>query len=256
MLRRVGVGVSGPPLELPVDGVVEVWRIPLRPSAAGLERLVATLAPDERARAARLRGDHLATRFVAGRGAMRVILGGYLGRPAQALRFSVGEHGKPAVDDPGPLRFNLSNSGDLALLAVARGCEVGVDLEAVRPVPDALAIARRMFSPAEQAALAACGEAGREAAFLRCWTRKEAFIKAQGGGVWAGLDTFDVSLDEDRAAVLAVHGSAERASRWAMRALDPGPGYLGAVVVEGGLDSVQHRDWEELPLDRIGRDKI
>lgn len=234
--------VTPPPAPRPpAPGEVHVWRIPLRPPAPAVAALRATLAPEERERADRFRMDHLTTRFVAGRGALRDILGRYLGTAPAALRFTAGPYGKPALDPP-RLPFNLSNSGDLALLAVAGAGDIGVDLEETRPVPEAVQIAERMFSAAEQRALIALPQEEREAAFLRIWTRKEAFIKAQGGGVWTGLDRFDVSIGA-AATLLAVDGSPAEAARWTMRALHPGPGYLAALVTEGPADPVSLFAW-------------
>ena len=225
----------------PAPGEVHVWRIPLRPPAPVVQALRATLDAEERERADRFRMQHLTVRFVTGRGAQRDILGRYLGAAPAALRFTVGEYGKPALHPP-RLRFNLSNSGDLALLAVAGAGDVGVDVEETRAMPDAEGIARRMYSAAEQRALFALPPAEREAAFLRVWTRKEAFIKAQGSGVWAGLDRFDVSIGP-AAALLAVDGSAAEAARWSMRALQPGPGYVAALVTEGSAEQVSLFAW-------------
>jgi len=233
------------PVELPA-GVLHVWRASLDLPAPLGDRLASWLSPAERQRAARFRTRDLADRFVAGRGIVRDVLARYLGEEPARLRFGAGERGKPALDAPhGWLRFNASNSGGLTLVAVAREMDVGVDLEELRPVPEATAIAERMLSRLEQETLRGLPEAQRELAFLHCWTRKEAFIKALGAGLWTGLDRFDVAFAPGQEpALLAVDGSAAEAARWTLRALEPGPGYVGAVVAHGLAGSLATFDWE------------
>jgi 4'-phosphopantetheinyl transferase len=153
----------------------------------------------------------------------------------EAVRFRYGPRGKPMLDaEDGLLRFNLSHSGDLALVAVSLGRDIGVDVERVRPDRDLERIATRFFSAAEVAALLALPRAERAGAFYRCWTRKEAYIKALGDGLAIPLDSFDVAFAPGAtAALLASRLDSAEARRWSMAALEPGPGYAGAMVVEG-----------------------
>jgi 4'-phosphopantetheinyl transferase len=203
------------PPRLELDGAVfvrslagaDLWRIALDRPAPGAAAL---LSEDERARAARYAFERDRARFVAGRAALRTLLAAYAGRPAQALTFALGAHGKPSL--PGGPPFSFSNSQGAALCAVGGGRELGVDLERLRDVPDAAAVARSAFTPAELAAWRAAGGDGR-AAFLRIWTRKEAVLKALGLGLGAdpaadaaaraAVEVFDVELDPDHAAALA-----------------------------------------------------
>lgn len=228
--------------------VVHVWRVPLDAPAADLGRAETLLSSDERERADRFASFTLRRRFVVGRGALRSILARYIGQPPAQMCFRYGPRGKPSLDRPprpGSLRFNLSNSHELALVAVARGRELGVDLEWTgRALPDAEGIAERFFSSAERAALHALPPSLRLAAFYACWTRKEAFIKARGDGLALPLDAFDVSLAPDTpAALLAGRGPAADVARWELRALHPGPGYAAALVVEGHGCRVAFFDW-------------
>ncbi|MFQ6018930.1 MAG: 4'-phosphopantetheinyl transferase family protein, partial [Kiloniellaceae bacterium] len=113
---------------------VHVWRVALDVGpkhAAGLEAMISA---DERARAARYRRAENRIRFIAGRGTLRRLLGAYLRRDPRALAFGYGAWGKPVLIEGGGLAFNLSHARDLALVAVARGCDVGVDVEWIRPV--------------------------------------------------------------------------------------------------------------------------
>lgn len=224
------------PLELGPDQV-HVWRASLRPPADVLARLQTTLSADERARAARFHFPQHRTAFVAGRGVQREILARYTGLPPTALMYREGSHGKPELDGAAGgmgIRFNVSNSGDLALYAVTLGRELGVDLELLKPMPDGMDIASRFFSAPENEVFAALPDDVRDLAFFRCWTRKEAYIKAVGEGLSMPLDRFDVAFAPgEPARILRTRGNPAEAERWTMLALEPGPGYVGALAVEG-----------------------
>jgi 4'-phosphopantetheinyl transferase len=215
-----------------------VWRVSLRPDEARLARLEAHLSLEERARAARFRFPRDRTAFVAGRGAQREILARYTGVSASAIAYRATAYGKLALDGPAAaagLRFNVSNSGDLALVAVTLDREVGVDLEVLREMPDGMDIARRFFSAPENEVFAALPAEARDAAFFACWTRKEAYIKAVGEGLSMPLDRFDVAFAPGQPPrLLATRGDESEASRWTMLELHPAPGYVAALVVEGG----------------------
>jgi 4'-phosphopantetheinyl transferase len=141
--------------------------------------LLQSLSPDERARAARFRFERDRRRFVAGRGALREILGEALGRPPSSIAFAYGPQGKPrlAADE---IQFNVSHSEGLGLIAVAGDRRVGVDIERVRAKGSGMDVAKRFFSRAEVATLRALPRGLRTEAFFACWTRKEAYIKARG----------------------------------------------------------------------------
>jgi 4'-phosphopantetheinyl transferase len=226
-----GEGPWGPPpAELTLTaGEVHLWRASLHLLPSVLARLAGTLSEEELSRARRFRFAVHRDRFIAGRGAQREILARYLGTAPEALRFREAEHGKPMLDGipaEAGIRFNASNSELLALYAVTRHREVGVDLEHLRPVPDWEAIAERFFSPLENRAVRALPPELREEAFFRCWTRKEAYIKALGTGLFTPLDGF-----------------AEEAARWTLREVCPGPGYVGAVVMEGAVRELACFEW-------------
>jgi 4'-phosphopantetheinyl transferase len=165
---------------------------------------------------------------------LRSILAHYLDcQPAQ-VRFVYAAHGKPMLAGATDLRFNLTHSHGLALLAVTRGREIGVDVEHIRDDIDREPLAERFFSPVEVAALRSLAVELRREAFYRCWTRKEAFIKAVGKGLALPLDRFDVTLGPDEpAALLATHYDPSEAMRWSMHNLTPGKGFAGALTVEG-----------------------
>jgi 4'-phosphopantetheinyl transferase len=216
---------------------VHVWRASLAQPEL-LARFAGALSADERERAARFRYEVHRARFVASRAIQRHVLSRYTGIATDQLAFAYSAYGKPSLAGAASssgLSFNISNSGDLAVYAVCRGRKVGVDVEEIRPLHSAASIAERFFSPSEIETLAALPPAERERAFFRCWARKEAYVKALGGSVWSQLDSFDVSVAPDEPArLLGTRPDPQEAARWEMRALDVGPQYIGALVVQAG----------------------
>jgi 4'-phosphopantetheinyl transferase len=228
-------------------GEVHVWLSTLVPGDAEWLALSAALDAAEHARAARFRFARHRRQFVVARGTLRQIVGRYADLPPEEVALVYGPRGKPYLAGPrGPrdVRFNLSHSGDLLLLAVAAGREVGVDVERIRAdiVDDAMA--RTSFSAREVAAFRALPRAERVRGFFDCWSRKEAFIKATGEGVSYGLQAFDVSLgptEEPR--LLASRRDPMLAVRWTLRALPPLPGYAAALVAGGRGFAVRCFRW-------------
>ena len=208
-----------------------VWLADLD-DAASDEGAGEVLSEDERARAQRFVFDVHRRRFIAARAWLRRCLAERLGRPAASLRFEYGPVGKPALAGTDRLRFNLSHSGRYALLAVTEGAEVGVDIEHVRPLSDMEALAERVFSAAERAALAAVPAERRVEAFFAGWTRKEAYIKARGEGI-ALLGAIEVVLSPGQAPRLVrVADRPDEPERWSIEALSPVPGFAAAVCLE------------------------
>jgi 4'-phosphopantetheinyl transferase len=217
---------------------IHVWRAHLDLQES-LTELFATLAPDERERAARFHFQRDRNHFIAARGMLRALLGRYLKRNAAGLSFGYSAYGKPFLADAqaGDLCFNVSHSHGLALFAFARGRELGVDLEFMRAEVIGEQIAERFFSATEVATLRALPASEQVAAFFNCWTRKEAYIKARGEGLSLGLDQFDVSLVPGKpAALLGNRIAAGEMFRWSMVELAPGADFKAALVAEG-------RDW-------------
>jgi 4'-phosphopantetheinyl transferase len=218
-------------------GEVSVLSASLDVPVAERERLWATLAPDERARARRFHFAVHRDRFVVARGRLRQILGAILGVDPGRLVFEYSRFGKPSLGGAlaaADLRFNVAHSEDLAVYAVTRGRAVGVDVERLRPLPDAGLVAGRFFSPREQEGLRSLSAPELPAAFFACWTRKEAFLKATGDGLSRPLDSFDVSVEPALPARLErVADDAAEASRWSLEEIRPAADYLGAVAFGG-----------------------
>jgi 4'-phosphopantetheinyl transferase len=219
---------------------IHVWCVDLDHWRAHAGSLAASLSAEERSYASRFVHERDRARYIATRGALRHILGGYVNSAPETIVFSYGSRGKPELGGPRAVRlgFNVSHSQDIALCAVARTRRVGIDVEYLRPVTDALDIAERYFASGEFAALRAIPYERQRSAFFACWTRKEAYVKALGEGLAVPLDSFEVSLaDSELPGLRSIDGSAEAAWGWTVRDVAPGPGYAAAVAVEG-------RDWE------------
>ncbi|HKY32378.1 MAG TPA: 4'-phosphopantetheinyl transferase superfamily protein [Candidatus Polarisedimenticolia bacterium] len=218
----------------PAEGEVHLWTIPLAASPEALERAASLLSGDEKARRDRFRFPVHRGRFALRRSALRSLLGGYLGIDPRQVRFAWSEHGKPALAAAGSrLRFNLSDSEDLAIAGFVLDHAVGVDVERVRPLSDMEAIARRHFSPGEVETLLGAREQDRLDCFFNAWTRKEAWLKARGDGLVGGLDTFDVTLcPGDPPRLLRVQGDPAAPTRWSLSAFSPRRGFTAAVAVE------------------------
>lgn len=216
---------------------VHVWRTSLEPGATDTALWAEVLSTDERSRADRFIFDRDRNRFRTARSVLRHILGQYLDAAPGTIQFRYGFHGKPELGgrhERVDLRFNASHSNDVALFAVALGRRVGVDVEHIRPMRDALDLARRFLAPAEASAIVATHPEQQQDAFFRCWTRKEAYLKAVGAGLGSPLDGFEVSVDAARPVrLLTIDGSGERAARWNLHDVPPASDYAAAVAFDG-----------------------
>jgi 4'-phosphopantetheinyl transferase len=223
---------------------VDVWRLSSDPSPTRLDELTTTLSSDERERAARFHFARDRTRFIASRGFLRSVLGRYLAIEPAMVAFDYDAHRKPLLrgSSPADLRFNLAHSGDVTLVAVAHGIDVGVDVEVRRDLADRQQIAARFFSLSEAEAIASLPEELRDEAFFACWTRKEAYLKAVGLGLSGPLDSFDVSVDPRAPAeILRIHASARAAREWSIHDLSQPPEYRAAVAVHAPRSLVVNR---------------
>ena len=223
-------------------GEVHIWRIALDCAATSAAALRATLSPEEEQRAARFRSPELYERWTVAHGALRCILATYARCEPSLVVFRAGPHGKPALAWPvEDIPFNLSHTDGLALVAIAGSGRVGIDAETVRSTIDVEDLSRRFFAPAEATEILALSPDARLAAFFTCWTRKEAFVKALGGGLSVPLDRFQVSVRSDEPArVLWVDG--EESDRWNL--LDVGePGVAAALVVDGPAPALLRIDF-------------
>lgn len=230
----LGFSPSGVARAWPERGVVHVWAVPLNPAPGVIAALVTLLSPEERERAQAYKFPALRERYTVARGQLRKLLGNYLQLDPARVEFDYTSRGKPGLMGAGAdqLHFNLAHSGELALIAVTHGLPVGVDVEWVRPMPDAESIAERFFSARELAALRTVPAASRDAAFFRLWTRKEAWLKATGDGIGESLAKIEVTfLPEETPRVLAIAGDAAAGEEWSLCPLNPAAGFVGALAI-------------------------
>jgi 4'-phosphopantetheinyl transferase len=240
---------SPPPKSLSLSASeVHVWRI-------GLEQphrernFLDTLGLDERSRANRFHFARDRRHFIVARGFLRLVVSRYLETDAERLRFCYGAYGKPALDGVhrnSRLRFNMSHSRGVGLYAITHAREIGVDVEHIRADFASEEIARHFFSPFEADTLCALPPPERVPAFYRCWTRKEAYIKATGRGLSQPLDGFDVTLAPgEPAALLRTDEDSKDFPRWFLYDLPVGSHYSAALAVEGPTPNI--RCWQGLP---------
>src|SRR5882672_7705040 len=232
------------------SGEVHIWCASLDVPPETSARLYATLTSDEHARSARFQFERDRQRFIVARGVLRDLLGRYLQIHPGKISFVYNAFGKP---DLGPeftnrLKFNLSHSAGLALIAIATASDVGVDLEHIRPQSDYADIARRFFSAAEVDYLIALPGHLYAEAFFSCWTKKEAYLKACGEGLAIPLNSFSVPLTTDPAPTPVELYVASKgivpARRWSLYTLRPAPGYAAALAIEGTGRRLRQWQWK------------
>jgi len=216
-----------------LSGEVHTWCVPLDVRPEICDELYGTLTDDERQRSARLRFERDRRRYIVARGALRDLLGRYVGARPSEVRFAYNAFGKPEL---GPafgkrLRFNLAHSEDLALVAVALGADIGVDVEYVETQADFAEIAGCFFTRAEVDELNGVPKHLHNRAYFDRWTKKEAYLKARGRGL-ADLELPPAKLRD-----------------WSVFSLQPAPGYVGALAIRGRGWQLQQRLWDSLAED-------
>jgi 4'-phosphopantetheinyl transferase len=239
-----GVANEGASIDRLTEGEVHISSAHLDRPPEVVAALSELLSADEHARARRFRFERHRIRYIVGRGSLRQLLGRYVAMEPGLLRFSYSGYRKPALSAPSTtLSFNVSHSEDLALYAVCLDSEVGIDVERFRPEPIRDRVPERFFSQREVETLRSLPESAQAAAFLRCWTRKEAFLKARGDGLMLPLDAFDVTLTEHEApCLLRTAWDPLEASSWSLHDLSTSfPGFAAALAVNGSGWSVRVR---------------
>ncbi len=223
--------------------IVDIYTFDLDVPTTRVAALEPLLDADERARAERFHFDRHRLRYIVGRATLRSILGAEIGIAPAEVRLVVTSHGRPLLDPSHghELRFNLAHSEGIAVLGVTTsGAEIGVDVEVIRPGFADDEIAERFFSPPEVTTLRALAPNAQEAAFFRCWTRKEAYLKALGGGLSFPLDDFGVAFAPGDAPAL-VWSRLDDPTAWSMVDLAPlCPGCAAATIVRGARPAIRH----------------
>lgn len=243
----MGTNWIGPPENLTLDqNQVDVWRVSILDFPPDSVRwMESMLSAEENRRAARFHFEIDRHRFILSHGALRDILARYLYISPEDVQFEIGEHGKPIISSKPGLDFNLSHSGDFALIAIGNGHKIGVDVEKHRHDMEYEKIAQRFFSEREKIELKKLSTDQKVIGFFNCWTRKEAYIKAQGLGLLLPLDDFDVSLTPNQPAILhATRPDPQEASNWILFSVQVHPDHTGAVAVNGKNMRLRLWDWD------------
>ncbi len=216
------------------EGDVHVWSASLDQMESNLGQLEGTLNTEELIRATTASHGNKNKRFIARRGILRTILGFYLQVNPSELRFSFGREGKPSLTKnflECPIQFNVAHSSGMVLYAFTLGRQVGVDLERIEQMHQLEEIAYRFLSNRERETISRFSGYKKYVAFFQIWTRKEAYLKARGKGLSdLSIDIEDLSKD----------------SRWSIRALNPGPRFVGAVAVGGSIGRLKFWKYSEL----------
>ena len=236
---------SWPPsaAELPaLEDSTHVWAVRLDDPTVDFDRESDLLSPDEQARAARFKFERDRRRYLVAHIALHDILRRYLPSEPSRVSFDIGANGKPrlprALASRG-VEFNLSHSNEMALLAVCDRREVGVDIEYVKEDFEFQEVAERFFTPREVAAMGGLPASLQRQAFFKCWTSKEAFLKAKGIGLSGALDEVEISLSAAEQVCITADVPG-----WSLSELDPMDGYEGALVIAGAPVPICHYLWK------------
>jgi 4'-phosphopantetheinyl transferase len=224
-----------------LERCVHVWAVRLDDESVDLDRARAVISPDERERAARFKFARDRRRYLVAHVALHEILSRYLPIGPAGLSFDIGANGKPRLSQalaPSGVRFNLSHSNEMALLAITHGREVGVDIEYVKEDFEFQEVAERFFTTREVAAMRGLPSHLQRQAFFKCWTSKEAFLKAKGTGLSGQLDEVEITFavgDQVRISA-GVEG-------WSLVQLMPDDGYEGTLVVASDAVPIYCYQW-------------
>ena len=226
---------------------VHVWRAELEQPTAWVEKLSQTLSEDEQIRARRFYYERDRKHFIVGRGLLRTLLSRYVGIAPDQLQFCYSPRGKPSLAATGAdstIQFNLSHSHGLALYAVTRDRQIGIDLEHIRSTSDVEKLAQRFFSPRESAIIHSLPPDQKQIAFFHAWTCKEAYLKATGEGL-AQLEQVEVSLDlGEPPRLLSINKDCQPPTQWRLEALTPAIDYMATLTVEGQNWHLACWDWQ------------
>ncbi len=221
-----------------------VWKVELLRPESEIASLRSLLSADEIERADRFRFDKHRNRYTVGRAILRQLVGEYLERHPKEIQFTYNEQGKPFLKEETSLAFNLSNTQDLAVVAFTSEGRVGIDVEYRRKEVEELELVERFFSKAEVERFLKIPSEQQREIFFTIWTRKEAYLKALGGGLSIPLGSFDVEFDPaEEPKILRANDDDREAERWTLINLEPAEDYAGALLLEG-------KDWSIRQFER------
>ena len=226
------------------EHTVHIWNISFDINDHKFQSYFKLLSKEEKVRAHRFRFFKDKKCFVVTRATLRLISSHYLSKEIEDIVFEYEDYGKPYFKHNTDLNFNVSHSGNRAVIGFVHHHTIGIDIEKIKNDFDTFEIASNFFSKAEIDALRNIPKAEQYLAFYRCWTRKEAFIKAKGSGLSFPLDTFSVSLDSDlEASLLYTKWNPLEKDEWKLTSFIPGDGYIAALITDKQVKSVEYFDW-------------
>lgn len=228
------------------ENEVQLWHFKVDEFSKEVESYAKLLSQKETASADSYKFAKDRTIYILARGLLRILSGRYLNEIPENIKFDYGEYGKPDYKFQTSLKFNISHSGNMIVMAFTRNFDIGVDIEKLKDDFDVIDIAQHFFSPDEIQTLEALPEKEQVHGFYRCWTRKEAFIKAKGSGLSFVLTSFSVSLDADRAELLRTDWDTGEKVEWRMFSFEPEEGYLGALSIRANSSNIRQMDWDAI----------
>lgn len=224
---------------------IHVWRINFNAQLKAQRFFHDLLNPDEKDRVSKFRFAKDKRKFNISRGVLRILVGEYLEMDPQKVTFRYEKYGKPQLQHETRMKFNVSHSGDMAIIGFVKDYDIGVDIEHVKNDFNVLDLAENFFSRHEIEMLRTIPPKEQPLAFYRCWTRKEAFIKAEGSGLSFPLHEFTVSMTKDNEAKLEhTDWNPDAKHQWSMFSFKPAQNYIAALAINDSATSFKVFDWK------------
>ncbi|WP_394748811.1 4'-phosphopantetheinyl transferase family protein [Spongiimicrobium salis] len=224
---------------------VHIWNVSSLISEKQEQAYFNLLSEDEKYKASRFRFVKDRRTYITARGVLRCLSGAYLKEPPQDIDFDYEAYGKPQFRKPTSLQFNVSHSENYIVIGFVQDHEIGVDIEYMKNNFDVMEVGRNFFSATELHTLESMGQKNQFEGFYRCWTRKEAFIKAKGMGLSFPLDAFSVTLNNDMIAqLIETQWDTLEREKWDMFSFSPRKSCIAAIAVKGKVKSVSINSWQ------------
>ncbi|MFS4467938.1 4'-phosphopantetheinyl transferase family protein [Maribacter sp. 2210JD10-5] len=228
-------------------GELIIWTIDLSESKKGINFFNSILNKAEINKANAFRFDKDRDCYVITRGLLKTLLGFYWNKRPDQIELEYNSFGKPRLPSRYGLKFNVSHSQNFSVICFLKDAEVGIDIENCKRDINLMDLAENFFSKKEVENLKKLPFLERDRAFYRCWTRKEAFIKAEGSGLSFPLKQFAVSLDNDlEAELLNTYWDEKSKDNWTLKSFVPAEGYLAAIATKGKIDRYVFHEWNDL----------
>jgi len=220
---------------------VDVWKVSKQIHEDRLEQYWSVLNTEERERALKFRFEKDRNCAIIARGVLRNLLSNYTGLKPENIHFEFGSNGKPAICQHTPIQFNVSHSTDAIVFGFTKSYILGIDVECTEDDLDVENVAKSFFSETEVHSLLKLDQAYHKQAFYNCWTRKEAFIKAEGSGLSFPLKEFSVSLASSaEAELLETRWNKKEKEKWTLTAFTPAENYIGALAIKGKINNINY----------------